>query len=253
VTRPPGKIALVDYGAGNLRSVENALRKVGADVVVTHDADVVRGAAQVVVPGQGSMPACAEAMRRSGVADALVEAIREGKPVLGICVGLQILFEDGDEGGGAKGLGILPGRIRKLPEGQKLPNIGWSPLRTTATAPPLFAGMDGAYAYFAHSYAAPADAPGVALTTTHGIAYCAALARGNLYAVQFHPEKSQKVGLAFLERFVRLTASEGPGGVARPGAGGGGGGLRPPAGRGGAEELRRSGGGAGPPGRKDRP
>lgn len=209
-------IALVDYGAGNLRSVENALRKVGAEVVVTHDPDAVSKADQVVVPGQGSMPACAEAMRQSGVAEALVEAIRRGTPVLGICVGLQILFEEGDEGGGAKGLGILPGRIRKLPESEKLPHIGWSPLRVTPTAPPLFAGMDGAYAYFAHSYAAPADAPGVALTATHGIPYCAALAQGNLYAVQFHPEKSQKVGLAFLERFVRLTASGGTGGAASP-------------------------------------
>jgi imidazole glycerol-phosphate synthase subunit HisH len=199
-------IALVDYGAGNLRSVENALRKVGADVVVTHDAGVVRRADRVVVPGQGSMPECAEAMRRSGVAEALVEAIRKGTPVLGICVGLQILFEDGDEGGGAKGLGILKGRIRRLPEDQKLPHIGWSPLRATAGAPPLFRPMDGAYVYFAHSYAADADAPGVALTATHGRPYCAALAQGNLYAVQFHPEKSQRVGLAFLERFVRAGA-----------------------------------------------
>jgi glutamine amidotransferase len=148
-------------------------------------------------------------MRASGVADALVEAIRAGKPVLGICVGLQILFEDGDEAGGAKGLGILPGRIRRLPEDQKLPHIGWSQLRATPSAPPLFQGMDGAYAYFAHSYAAAADAPGVALTTTHGIPYCAALAQGNLYAVQFHPEKSQKVGLAFLDRFARLAAGTG--------------------------------------------
>jgi glutamine amidotransferase len=200
----PGTVALVDYGAGNLRSVENALREVGADVVVTHDAEAVRRADRVVVPGQGSMPACAEAMRRSGVFDALVEAIRKGTPVLGICVGLQILFEEGDEGGGAKGLGILPGRISKLPAGQKLPHIGWSPLRATAATPPLFAPMDGAYAYFAHSYAAAASAPGVALTTTHGIPYCAALARDNLFAVQFHPEKSQKVGLALLERFVHV-------------------------------------------------
>jgi imidazole glycerol-phosphate synthase subunit HisH len=199
-------IALVDYGAGNLRSVENALRKVGAEVAVTHDPDVVRRADQVVVPGQGSMPECADAMRRSGVAEALVETIEKGTPVLGICVGLQILFEEGDEAGGAKGLGILPGRIRRLPESERLPHIGWSPLRATASAPPLFAGMDGAYAYFAHSYAAAADAPGVALTTTHGVPYCAALARGNLYAVQFHPEKSQRVGLAFLERFVRERA-----------------------------------------------
>jgi glutamine amidotransferase len=200
----PGRIALVDYGAGNLRSVENALRQVGAEVVVTRDPGAVRRADRVVVPGQGSMPECAEAMRRSGVAEALVETIRAGTPVLGICVGLQILFEEGDEAGGAKGLGLLPGRIAKLPAGQKLPHIGWSPLRATPTAPPLFRPLDGEYAYFAHSFAAPADVPGAALLTTHGVAYCAALARENLFAVQFHPEKSQKVGLALLERFVHV-------------------------------------------------
>ena len=202
--KAPGTIALVDYGAGNLRSVENALREVGAQVIVTHDPEAVRRADRVVVPGQGSMPACAEAMRRSGVAEALVQAIGRGSPVLGICVGLQILFEAGEEAGGARGLGILRGTIARLPAGQKLPHIGWAPLRATPAAPPLFAPMEGAYVYFAHSYAAAADAPGVALTTTHGRPYCAALARENLFAVQFHPEKSQRVGLALLERFVSI-------------------------------------------------
>jgi glutamine amidotransferase len=201
--RPPGTVALVDYGAGNLRSVENALREVGARVVVTHDPEAVRAADRVVVPGQGSMPECAEAMRRSGVADALLEAIRKGTPVLGICVGLQILFERGEEAGGARGLGILPGTIARLPSGVKLPNIGWCQVRPTGSSrSALFAPMDGQYVYFAHSYAAPADAPGAALLTTHGRDYCAALAKDNLFAVQFHPEKSQKVGLALLERFV---------------------------------------------------
>jgi glutamine amidotransferase len=199
-----GAIALVDYGAGNLRSVENALREVGADVVVTHDPDVVRRAGRIVVPGQGSMPACAEAMRASGVADALVEALGRGARMLGICVGLQVLFEDGEEAGGARGLGILPGTVSRLPSGVKLPNIGWSPVRSVGSHHPLFAPLDGQYVYFAHSYAAPADAEGVELVAVHGRPYCAGLARDDVFAVQFHPEKSQKVGLAFLDRFVRL-------------------------------------------------
>jgi imidazole glycerol-phosphate synthase subunit HisH len=200
----PGTVALVDYGAGNLRSVENALREVGAAVVVTRDPDAVARADRVVVPGQGSMPECAAAMQRSGVADALREAIGSGRPVLGICVGLQLLFEDGDEAGGARGLGILPGRITRLPSTVKLPHIGWSPVRLVGEGVPLFAPLEGEYVYFAHSFAAPAEAPGVALLATHGRAYCAALARDNLYATQFHPEKSQRVGLALLDRFVHL-------------------------------------------------
>jgi glutamine amidotransferase len=202
----PGTVALVDYGAGNLRSVENALREVGAAVTVTHDADVVDRADRVVVPGQGSMPECAAAMQRSGVADALRAAVARGAPVLGICVGLQLLFEDGEEAGGALGLGLVPGTIRKLPATVKLPHIGWSPVRATGQgdAARLFAPLDGQYVYFAHSYAAPAEAPGVALLATHGRSYCAALARDNLFGTQFHPEKSQRVGLEFLARFVAL-------------------------------------------------
>jgi glutamine amidotransferase len=197
-----GTVALVDYGAGNLRSVENALREVGARVVVTRDPDAVRAADRVVVPGQGAMPACAEAMRQSGVEAALREAIAHGTPVLGICVGLQILFTDGEEAGGARGLGLVPGTVRKLPPEVRLPHIGWSRLSAAGPLHPVFAPLDGQYAYFAHSYAAPADAPGTQLTATHGRPFCAGLARGQLFAVQFHPEKSQQVGLGFLRRFV---------------------------------------------------
>ncbi len=199
-----GAVALVDYGAGNLRSVENALREVGAEVAVTRDPDVVRRAGRVVVPGQGSMPACADAMRASGVADALREALAGGARMLGICVGLQVLFERGEEAGGARGLGILPGTVSRLPATVKLPHIGWSPVRAVGSRHPLLAPLDGQHVYFAHSFAAPADAGGVELVAEHGRPFCAGLARENLFAVQFHPEKSQAVGLAFLDRFVRL-------------------------------------------------
>jgi len=171
---------------------------------VTHDPEAIRRAERVVVPGQGSMKACADAMRASGCAEALVEVIRGGKPVLGICVGLQLLFEEGEEHGGARGLGLLPGRIEMLPRTVKLPHIGWSPVRATPSCHALFRPLDGRYVYFAHSFAAPAEARGAALLADHGKPYCAALADGNLFAVQFHPEKSQKVGLALLERFVRV-------------------------------------------------
>jgi glutamine amidotransferase len=197
-------IALVDYGAGNLRSVENALGAVGAEVRVTHDPEALRRAERIVVPGQGSMKACADAMRASGCAEALVEAIGRGAKVLGICVGLQMLFERGEEHGGATGLGLVPGTIARLPDGVKLPHIGWSPVRATAACHPLFRPLDGQYVYFAHSFAAPAEARGAALLAHHGRDYCAALADGNVFAVQFHPEKSQKVGLALLERFVQV-------------------------------------------------
>jgi glutamine amidotransferase len=149
------------------------------------------------------MPACAEAMRQSGVEAALREAVAGGTPLLGICVGLQILFEDGEEAGGARGLGLLAGTVRRLPAGVRLPHIGWSKLAAAARPlHPLFAPLEGQYVYFAHSYAAPAEAPGTQLTATHGRPFCAALAERNVFAVQFHPEKSQQVGLDFLRRFM---------------------------------------------------
>lgn len=197
-------IALVDYGAGNLRSVVNALRAVGAEVEVTHDPDAIRRSRQIVVPGQGSMKACAEAMRGSGCAEALLEAVRAEARVLGICVGLQILFDSGEEHGGARGLGLLHGTISRLPDTVKLPHIGWTAVRATPGCHPVFRPLDGQYVYFQHSFAAPVDAAGVSLVAEHGRAFCAALAEGNVLAVQFHPEKSQKVGLAFLERFLRV-------------------------------------------------
>ena len=197
-------IALVDVCGGNLRSVQRALLAAGGDVIVTRDPEVVRRADKIVVPGQGAF-----GMFVAGLADGrgldqvLREAIDLGAPYLGICLGLQILFESSEESPGA-GLGILAGRVVKFaPSAQlKVPHIGWN--RALATRPdPLADSVDGRHVYFVHSYhAAPVDAAVVAMEADHGGRFCAAVRSDNLFACQFHPEKSQAVGLALLRRFV---------------------------------------------------
>ena len=202
-------IAVVDVCSGNLRSVERALAKVGGAPVVTRDPDVVRRADRVVVPGQGAFGEFARGLVERGLGDALREALGSGRPFLGICLGLQVLFEDSEEQGPVPGLGVLPGhvvRFRPRDHATKVPHIGWNQVWRTPSAAtdPLLAGVpDGAHVYFVHSYyPVPARASDVALTADHGGSFCAAIRRDNLFAVQFHPEKSQAVGLALLERFV---------------------------------------------------
>jgi glutamine amidotransferase len=202
-------IAVVDVCSGNLRSVERALAKVGGAPVVTRDPDVVRRADRVVVPGQGAFGEFARGLVERGLGDALREALGSGRPFLGICLGLQVLFEDSEEQGPVPGLGVLPGHVVRFRPGDptiKVPHIGWNQVwrAPSAAADPLLAGVpDGAHVYFVHSYyPVPARANDVALTADHGGSFCAAIRRDNLFAVQFHPEKSQAVGLALLERFV---------------------------------------------------
>jgi glutamine amidotransferase len=204
-------IAVADTGSGNLRSVEKALVRAGADVVVTSDADVVATADKLVVPGQGAFGGCIAGLSRGGGAlgDAVVAGIRAGKPYLGICLGLQVLFEGSDEDPGCRGLGILPGMVRRFGErpGLKIPHMGWNQTRRRAagSADVLSGVPDGTYFYFVHSYfAVPDRAEDIALETEHGASFCAAIARDNLFACQFHPEKSQAAGLALLTAFVEL-------------------------------------------------
>jgi len=204
------RIAIVDTGSGNLRSVEKALAVAGADGLVTRDAGEVAAADKVVLPGQGAFGAYVAGLDRDGGAlrQAVLAAIRAGKPYLGICMGLQVLFAGSEEEPGAAGFGLLPGRVVKfkIAKPLKVPHMGWNACRRPASAGivPLLAEMaDGTYFYFVHSfYPVPDDARDVALFAEHGGSFCAAVARDNVFACQFHPEKSQRAGLALLSRFV---------------------------------------------------
>jgi glutamine amidotransferase len=200
-------IAIVDVCSGNLRSVERALEKVGAAVVVTRDPETVRRADKIVVPGQGAFGVFMNGLVERGLGDALREAIASGRPYLGICLGLQVLFDESEEQGPCAGLGVLRGKVVKLAPTDprlKVPHMGWNRLRVTHGREPLLAGVPkDAYVYFVHSYhAVPVDTSLVALEADHGIPITAAIRKDNVFACQFHPEKSQTIGLQILRNFV---------------------------------------------------
>jgi glutamine amidotransferase len=210
------KIAVVDYGMGNLRSVSKALERVApqAEVLVTSDPAAIRAADRVVVPGQGAMPDCMRQLAASGAREAVIDATRE-KPFLGICVGMQMLFEHGEEGD-TPGLGLLAGGVPRFPDGEmhgqtagkmtglKIPHMGWNEVRQ-ARPHPVWEGVpDGSRFYFVHSYyPRPADGAMTAATCDYGVTFTCAIARDNIFAVQFHPEKSQTSGLRLLSNFVQ--------------------------------------------------
>jgi imidazole glycerol-phosphate synthase subunit HisH len=195
-------IAILDVCSGNLRSVERALQHVGADVVVTRDPETVRKADKLVVPGQGAFGVFMRGLVERGLGDVLRERIAAGTPYLGICLGLQVLFEHSEEGDCA-GLGVLRGNVERLVPGDralKIPHMGWNRVEAKQQVPGI---DDGAYVYFVHSYVVvPADKNLTALEATHGVPFCAAIQRDNLFACQFHPEKSQAVGQRLLKTFV---------------------------------------------------
>jgi len=207
-------IAVVDYGMGNLRSVAKALERVGGEVVVTADHALIDAANAVVLPGVGAFGRCMENLLAAGLEEPVRKAARSGKPFLGICVGMQILFEESEEFGPVRGLGILPGRVRRFVphEGaRKIPHMGWNSLQIAHRVPVLRGVADGSHVYFVHSYYVVAADPSiVAATTTYGVPFAACVARGNLFATQWHPEKSQKVGLHLLANFVALSKGEEP-------------------------------------------
>ena len=198
---------MLDYGIGNLRSAEKALAHLGARVVLTTDPGVVRDAVGVVLPGVGHFGACMAALRRAGLHDLAYEAAMSGRPFLGVCIGMQMLFEGSDEAPGVPGLGVLPGRVTKLPATVKLPQIGWNTLERVAGSA-LVAGLDDpAWFYFVHSFAPETDPAVVAAWCEYGRRFPAAVERGNVWATQFHPEKSGAAGLALLTNFVDRCAT----------------------------------------------
>jgi glutamine amidotransferase len=199
------RIAVVDYGMGNLRSVAKALEHVapGAEVLATADPAAIRSAQRVVVPGQGAMPDCMRQLAASGAREAVIEAAG-AKPFLGICIGLQMLFERGEEGD-TRGLGLLPGNVPRFRvSGLKIPHMGWNEVLQRRPHA-LWAGIpDRSRFYFVHSYfPAPRDEGVTAATCVYGMPFTCAVARDNIFAVQFHPEKSQSAGLQLLSNFVR--------------------------------------------------
>ncbi len=201
-------IAVLDYDAGNLTSVELALQHVGGAAVVTRDPTVIGEADRVVFPGVGSAASCMENLRRFGLDAAIRAAVASGKPTLAICIGLQLLFDHSDEDGGVACLGVLRGQVRRFvfPAGQhtKIPHMGWNEIELNGCHPLLAGVPAGAECYFVHSYyAEPADASHVFSQTGYGqVRFTSAAGRGNLFATQFHPEKSGEVGLAILRNFI---------------------------------------------------
>ena len=201
-------IAIVDYGAGNLMSVHNSLDFLGYENKIAASPEVIEQAAGVILPGVGAFPDAMDALHASGLTDAVLEAAKS-KPFLGICLGMQMLFEESDEVRPCKGLGLLPGRIERIRTRLKLPQIGWNALDILRPNAMTEGVQQGDYVYFVHSFmAVPAEEGDLAAVTDYGARVPAMVARGNLFGCQFHPEKSGKVGLAMLKNFAKLTEVE---------------------------------------------
>ncbi len=211
-------IAIIDYGMGNLRSVHNAFKKLGREAVITSDRETVSRASHLVLPGVGAFSECMDQLRSTGLIAPILEAIQRGKPFLGICLGFQLLFSKSDEFGEHQGLNVISGEVKKFPDGKlKVPHIGWNQVRLSGSCP-VFKGIPSdAYFYFDHSYYAiptcgsvdpktgPEKEAVTASWTDYGVKFTSSVWRDNLFACQFHPEKSQTLGLKLLENFGGLS------------------------------------------------
>ena len=203
-------IAIINYGVGNLRSVEKAFEAVGKPALVTGDAGAIREADRLVLPGVGAFGECARRLRESGLDALVVEAAEQHKPVLGLCVGLQLMFDEGLEFGTHKGLGLMRGRVVRFPEsGLSVPQIGWNQIENVKPHPLLKGLEDGTYFYFVHSYRIETvDEEIVMAETEYGVRYPSICARGSICGVQFHPEKSQTAGLRLLANFASFEPAK---------------------------------------------
>lgn len=204
------KVVVLDYGAGNSRSVVKALEHQGVDAVLTSDPAVARAADRLILPGQGHFGQCVGRLEESGLADAIHEVVDDGRPFLGICVGMQLLYEGSEEAPGASGLALLPGEVRRIPTRLHLPHVGWNSVSFTARGmeSPFLAGVaspEARYFYHVHSYARiETDDPSVLGICEYDAPFASIVGRENVWGAQFHPEKSQEYGLAMLRNFARL-------------------------------------------------
>lgn len=200
-----GYIAIIDYGAGNLMSVHNSLHFLGYESKIADTPDKIKQSQGVILPGVGAFPDAMEALQNSGLLQTVLEAAKE-KPFLGVCLGMQLLFETSEEVRSCKGLGLLPGSIQRIQTAYKLPQIGWNTLEILRPNAMTAGLKNGDYVYFVHSYmAVPTDEKDLSCVTDYGVRVPAMVARDNIFGCQFHPEKSGRVGLKMLENFARLT------------------------------------------------
>ena len=206
-------IAIIDYGVGNLFSLSSSLAAIGADVKVTRDPDVIRSAEKIILPGVGAFEDAAKKLFDSGLGDLVIAEARAGKPIMGICLGMQLLFERSFEYGEHKGLGLIKGDIRPITdvidEGLKVPHIGWNLLHFASSRSPIFKYLkEGDYVYFVHSYYGANCDESVIATTEYGATLTAAVAKDNVFGCQFHPEKSGEVGLSILRAFCEMEVAK---------------------------------------------
>ncbi|UOY93255.1 imidazole glycerol phosphate synthase subunit HisH [Ectobacillus sp. JY-23] len=198
-------IAIIDYGMGNLRSVSKALEHVGVEYVITDNADVIRDSTAILLPGVGAFPKAMKELRDRGLITLIREQAYLGKPILGICLGMQLLFESSEEIEPTEGLGLLPGIVRKIPAGRKIPHMGWNNLQKRKDSPLLKDVQDGAYVYYVHSFYADCPEAVIDAGSEYGVFAPGVVSKGNIFGAQFHPEKSSEIGLKMLQNFKELV------------------------------------------------